>query len=247
MLDTFTPQSSPSSLLILESRNSRFQKKIRNSGKIQKSGISENLIKRRTSYSTSNGWLRQTAFQTNRQINALRNKETKKKQCFICTYKISMLRSLFVSDSSKPRNLKGGIGSLFDLCVTLWPFWQSCMEVSYCTFGFGAIILARFAQVIIAARLPHDNLIVCVVKVHARKATHASQNCRLSYEKIQGDNNSAPWGIPLLPTGGSSPALRTKYCISRNFRGKIFSRIWLKQTFREFLFSRLSKGSCKLA
>ena len=37
------------------------------------------------------------------------------------------------------------------------------------------------------------------------------------------------------------------YSISRNFRGKIFSRIWLRQTFREFLFSRLSKGSCKLA
>ena len=37
------------------------------------------------------------------------------------------------------------------------------------------------------------------------------------------------------------------YCISRNFRGKIFLRIWLTQTFRKFLFSRLSKGSCKLA
>ena len=27
---------------------------------------------------------------------------------------------------------------------------------------------------------------------------------------------------------------QTQYCISRNFRGKIFSRIWLRQTFREF-------------
>ena len=32
------------------------------------------------------------------------------------------------------------------------------------------------------------------------------------------------------------------YCISRNFREKIFSRIWLKQTFCKFLYSRLSKG-----
>ena len=32
-----------------------------------------------------------------------------------------------------------------------------------------------------------------------------------------------------------------KYCISRNFRGKIFMRIWLGHTFRKFLFSRLSK------
>ena len=186
MLDTFTPQSSPSFLLILESRNSRFQKKIRNSRKIQKSGISENLIKHRTSYSTSNGWLRQTAFQTNRQINALKNKETKKKQWFICTYKISMLRSFFVSDSSKPRNLKGGIGSLFDLCVMLWPLWQSCMEVSYCTFGFGAIILARFAQLIIAACLPCDNLNKCMCGVRKGNIRFTKLLGGLSYEKMRG-------------------------------------------------------------
>ena len=41
-----------------------------------------------------------------------------------------------------PRNLKGGIGSLFDPCVNAMgrrPYWPSCMEVSYCTFGFGVI------------------------------------------------------------------------------------------------------------
>ena len=41
-----------------------------------------------------------------------------------------------------PRNLKGGIRSLFDPCVKAmgqWPFWQSCMEVSYRTTGFAFI------------------------------------------------------------------------------------------------------------
>ena len=36
------------------------------------------------------------------------------------------------------------------------------------------------------------------------------------------------------------------YCISRNFRRKTFSQIWLRQTFREFLFSQLSKGVANL-
>ena len=51
-----------------------------------------------------------------------------------------------------------------------------------------------------------------------------------------------------MESGFEQPLVDTvKYCISRNFRGKIFSRIWLRHTFREFLFSRLSKGSFKLA
>ena len=47
----------------------------------------------------------------------------------------------------KPRNLKGGIGPLFDPCVNAMgrrPFWPSRMEVSYCTFGlkqlFGSVV-----------------------------------------------------------------------------------------------------------
>ena len=42
-----------------------------------------------------------------------------------------------------PRNLKGEILSLFDPCINAlgqWPYCPSRMEVSYCTFGFGAII-----------------------------------------------------------------------------------------------------------
>ena len=38
----------------------------------------------------------------------------------------------------------------------------------------------------------------------------------------------------------------SSYCRSRNFQRRIFSQIWLKQTFREFLFSSLCKGSCNL-
>ena len=45
-------------------------------------------------------------------------------------------------------------------------------------------------------------------------------------------------GDTILPNSGFG-----RYCISRNFHEKIFSRIWLKQTFCEFLFSRLYKGS----
>ena len=62
------------------------------------------------------------------------------------------------------RNLKEGIGYLFDACVNTmgWrPYCLSRMEVSYCTFGFGAITH------------PHDNQYVCVICVHAGKATHA--------------------------------------------------------------------------
>ena len=65
-------------------------------------------------------------------------------------------------------NCKVGIGSLFDLlCVNTirWPpFWRSRVEVSCCTFGFGAIILAPFAQLLFAACLQSDNL-KCVFDV----------------------------------------------------------------------------------
>ena len=70
------------------------------------------------------------------------------------------------------RNLKGGIGSLFDPCVNAmkWrPYWPSHMEVSYCTFGFCANILRDLCTI----SLPRDSHHACVIKVHAGKATHA--------------------------------------------------------------------------
>ena len=58
------------------------------------------------------------------------------------------------SNSAMPSYLKGGIRSLFDTYVNAmgWrPFWWSSMEVSYCTSGFGAIILSNLRTL----SLPH--------------------------------------------------------------------------------------------
>ena len=49
-----------------------------------------------------------------------------------------------VAKAYPPRNLKGGIWSLFEPCVNALgrqPYCLSCMEGSYCTFGFGAKIM----------------------------------------------------------------------------------------------------------
>ena len=62
-----------------------------------------------------------------------------------------------MSSDSAPRNLKRGIGSLFDPCDNAmgWrPYCPSCMEVSYCTFGFGMIIRHDLHILL----LPHDSL-----------------------------------------------------------------------------------------
>ena len=75
---------------------------------------------------------------------------------------------------------KRGIGSLFDPCVNAmgwWPYWQSRMEVSYCTFGFGMIIQRDWRTLSLLHDSPHDNLYARVIKVHAGRATHAKQNC----------------------------------------------------------------------
>ena len=59
------------------------------------------------------------------------------------------------------RNLKRGIGSLFDPCVNAMgrqPYWPSHMEVSYCTFGFGANIQRDLRILLLPRDSPHDNL-----------------------------------------------------------------------------------------
>ena len=56
-----------------------------------------------------------------------------------------------------PRNLEGGIESLFYSCVIAMrrrPYWLSRMEVSYCTFGFGANIRCDLRTL----SLPRDSL-----------------------------------------------------------------------------------------
>ena len=66
----------------------------------------------------------------------------------------------------KPRNLKGGIWSLFNPCVNAMgprPFWRSRMEVSYCTSGFGVIIRRDLSTLSLACVLPRDNLNTCMI------------------------------------------------------------------------------------
>ena len=78
-----------------------------------------------------------------------------------------------------PRNLKGEIGSLFDPCVNAIgrrPYCPSRMEVSYCTFGFGAIIRRDLRTLSLPRDSPRDNQFACVIRDHAGKATHALRN-----------------------------------------------------------------------
>ena len=77
-----------------------------------------------------------------------------------CFFKLFSVEVLYA------RNLKGGIGSLFDPCVNTTgqrPYCPSRMEVSYCTFGFGAIIQCDLRTL----SLPCDSLrkyqYVCVI------------------------------------------------------------------------------------
>ena len=72
--------------------------------------------------------------------------------------------------------LKGGIGSLFDPCVNDMgqrPYCLSRMEVSYCTFGFGAIIRHDQRTLSLPRDSPRDNQYACAISVQTGKATHA--------------------------------------------------------------------------
>ena len=79
--------------------------------------------------------------------------------------------TLYDGYSVKPRNLKGGIGFLFDPCVNA--MWQPRMKVSYCTFGFGTII-RRDPRTSLLRDSLCDNQYACVIWVHAGKASHAN-------------------------------------------------------------------------
>ena len=75
----------------------------------------------------------------------------------------------------KSRNLKGEIGPFLTHVNTMgrWPFWQSCMEVTFCTSKLGAIISHDPCKLLLLHVILHDNLNVRVIQVHASKATHA--------------------------------------------------------------------------
>ena len=76
----------------------------------------------------------------------------------------------------KSRNLKGGIGSLFDPCVNVVerrPYCPSHMEVSYWIFRFEAIIRLDLRTLSSLCDSWCDNQFACMIWVHAKKATHA--------------------------------------------------------------------------
>ena len=98
------------------------------------------------------------------------------------------------------RNLKGGIGSLFDPFVNAMgrrPYCSSRMEGSYCTFGFGTIIRCDLRTLSLLRDSPWDIQYVCAIWVHAGKATHAITKLfgGLSYKKIRRYNNSPPYVV----------------------------------------------------
>ena len=110
------------------------------------------------------------------------------------------------------------------------PYWPSRIEVSYCTFGFGAIIRRSLRTFSLSRNPLCDNLYVCVIKVRARKTTHAQQNClaALAMKKIQRYNNSPPYvtvrwppqQIPPLNFLGWSLVYLSLFCL-------IMSRLYL--------------------
>ena len=81
-----------------------------------------------------------------------------------------------VDNGVNARNLKVGIGFLFYSCVNAmgWrSYYLSRMEVSYCTFGFGAIIRCDLPTLSLPRDSPRDNQYACEIWVHVGKATHA--------------------------------------------------------------------------
>ena len=108
------------------------------------------------------------------------------------------------SDMFYSRNLKGGIGSLFDSCVNAmgWrPYCPSRMEVSYCTFGFGAIIRRDLCTLSLPRDSPRaiTNMRAWFESTRERQLT-LNEISRLSYEKIRRYNNSPPYVTARWPS-----------------------------------------------
>ena len=70
------------------------------------------------------------------------------------------LKMVLASFRKYPRNLKWRIASLFDPCVDAMgrrPYCPSRMEVSYCTFRFGAIIRRNLCTLSLPRDSPRDD------------------------------------------------------------------------------------------
>ena len=107
----------------------------------------------------------------------------------------------------KPKEFEGGIRSLFDPCVNAmgrrpyWPSRPSRLQVSYCTFGFGATFGAICAHY-------HYRVIHCAITIMRTWSTRERQLTlawrAYSYEKIWRYNNSPPyvtvrWPLQQIP------------------------------------------------
>ena len=81
------------------------------------------------------------------------------------------------------------------------PYCLSCMEVSYCTFGFSVIIWRGLRTLSLPCDSSRDNQYACAIWVHAGKATHASRNylAGLATKKSGRYNNSPPYVIARWP------------------------------------------------
>ena len=94
-----------------------------------------------------------------------------------------------------PKNLKGGIGSLFDPCVNTMgqrPYSSSRMEMSYCTFGFSAIIQCNLCTL----SLPRDSPRNIQYDLSYRGKGNSCLTKLfggLSYEQIRRYSNSPPY------------------------------------------------------
>ena len=94
----------------------------------------------------------------------------------------------------EPRNLKGGIGSLFAPCVNAMgrrPYCSSRMVVSYCTFGFGAVIQRDLCTLSLPCDSPCCNQYASSRKKGNSRLTKLFGG--LSYKKIRRYNNSPPY------------------------------------------------------
>ena len=68
--------------------------------------------------------------------------------------------------SGQPKEFKSGIESLFDPCVNAVgrrPYCPSCMEASYCTFGFCAIIRRDLHTLLLPCGSPCNNQYACMI------------------------------------------------------------------------------------
>ena len=79
------------------------------------------------------------------------------------------------------------------------------------------------------AHIPVINKFQVSIMLHLKTAVHLIVNITIMWHKLFGR-------LAVTVTTKFKNVSILKYCVSRNFREKIFSRIWLRQTFPECVF-----------